>query len=181
MELLSAQHIVVLLLVTVAAAIDVAEKRIPNWLTYTGAALGFGLGVTLGGWGGLADAGLGFLVGFLPLLLMYAGGGLGAGDVKLMGAVGSLLGMTATINALLACFIAGGFFAAIILLWQGRLFALLKYLVSRMWSLVYRPHVPEPLPEYKDSFPFGVAIAAGVYITLAAVVTGAGTPGQLLG
>lgn len=175
------QFVVVLVLVTVAAGFDITEKRIPNWLSYTGVLLGFALGGLLDGWSGIANAGLGFLVGFLPLLLMYSGGGLGAGDVKLMGAAGALLGYPLAINALLGSFLAGGFFAAVILLWQGRLFGILKYCVSKLWSLVYLPHVAEPMPQHKDSFPFGVAIAAGVYITVASVITGAATPAQVFG
>jgi prepilin peptidase CpaA len=178
---LTEQHLAVLVLVTLAAGFDLAEKRIPNWITYTGVLLGFALGIITGGWAGFGIAALGFLVGFLPLLLMYSGGGLGAGDVKLMGAVGALLGYPLAINAVLGTFLAGGFFAAVILLWQGRLFGILKFCVSKLWGLVYLPHVAEPMPQYKDSFPFGVAIAAGTYITIASVVVGAQTPAQLFG
>jgi hypothetical protein len=75
----------------------------------------------------------------------------------------------------------GGFFAAVILLWQGRLYGILKHLVSRLWGLVYLPHVPEPLPEHKDSFVFGVAIAGGTYLTVASILTAVDTPGKLFG
>lgn len=179
---LTLSHIVLAVIVTAAAGLDLAHHKIPNWLTYSGVVLGLVLGALLGGgWSGLGNAGLGFLTGFGPMLLMYMGGGLGAGDVKLMGAVGALLGFPAALNALIASILVGGFCAALILLWQGRLFAILKNVVSRMWSVVNRAHIPEPLPEYNDSFPFGVAIALGTYLTMSSLLGGFDTPASLFG
>ena len=178
---LSMPYLAAAVLVTAAAGLDLARHRIPNFLTYTGAVLGLAIWGVLGGWSGLATSGLGFLAGFMPMLFLYLGGGLGAGDVKLMGAVGALLGFPAALNALIASIIVGGFCAAVILLWQGRLLRLLKYALSRLWSMVYLPHVPEPLPEHKDSFPFGAAIALGTYLTLVTAYSGVTTPADLFG
>lgn len=174
-------HIVATLLVTAAAGFDLARNRIPNWLTYTSAVLGLVLGAIMGGLSGLGNAGLGFLAGFIPMLLIYMGGGMGAGDVKLMGAGGALLGFPEALNMLLGSILVGGFCAALILLWQGRLFRILQYCLSKLWSLVYLPHYPEPLPEHKDSFPFGVAIALGTYLTIASLLVGVNTPADLFG
>lgn len=173
-------HIAVLLLVTVAAYFDIASHRIPNALTYPSWAIGLLLGGVYGGWPGLANSGLGFAAAFLPLLLMYIGGTVGGGDVKLMGGVGALLGFPAGLNALISSILVGGFFAAIILLWQGRLFPILKHAGSKIWSRINPIFVPLPAPpEHKDSFPFGVAIALGTYLTLASIYVGASTPGNL--
>lgn len=173
-------YIAALALVTAAALFDVFSHRIPNALTYPSWALGLALGFWYGGTVGAESAILGFAAGFFPLLLMFMGGSLGGGDVKLMGGVGALLGFPGGLNALISSILVGGFFAAIILLWQGRLFAILKYAASRGWSMVYAAHVPlAPPPERKDAFPFGVAIALGTYLTVASVQLGSVTPANL--
>jgi len=83
-----------------AAVWDLRTQRIPNWLTVPGllAALVFHavVGYVAGGWSGLGSGLLtaveGFAVGFGILLVLWLIGGGGAGDVKLMGAVGAWLG-----------------------------------------------------------------------------------------
>ncbi len=76
-----------------AGWMDWQTRRIPNWLTVTGLCVGIAVNAALGGWHGVAagaleGAGLA-LVLLLPLVLMRA---LGAGDWKLMGAIGALFG-----------------------------------------------------------------------------------------
>ncbi len=111
---------------------------------------------------------------------MFVGGTVGGGDVKLMGGVGALLGFPAGLNALISSILVGGFCAAIILLWQGRLFPMLGYAASKFWSKIYPAYVPRPPPpEHKDAFPFGVAIALGTYLTLGAILLEANTPANL--
>lgn len=93
---------------TLPAAIwDVRTNRLPNWMTVPAAALGFvfhmisgalqGSSVLDGGWHGLLHALLGFAAGFFPLLLVWLVGAAGAGDVKLLGAVGAWLGPRLTL------------------------------------------------------------------------------------
>jgi prepilin peptidase CpaA len=180
MALAEPSHLAVLAVVTVAATFDLIRHRIPNALTYSSWAVGFALGMLLGGVAGLIDSLLGFAAGFLPLLVLYVGGSLGGGDVKLMGGVGALLGFSAGLNALISAILVGGFLAAFILLWQGRLLAVLKYALSRLWGLIMPAYVPLPEPpERKDAFPFGVAIALGTYLTVASIWLGAATPAAL--
>jgi prepilin peptidase CpaA len=164
----SLAQISVVVLVTVAAYFDVRTRRIPNALTYASWVWGFALAAVVGGWAGLTDSALGFTGGMLPVLLMFLGGSIGGGDVKLMGGVGALLGFPGGLNAFIAAVVVGGFIAAVILLWQGRLWPILRYALSTLWSKVYVRHVPHARPaETKDAFPFGVAIALGTYLTLA--------------
>jgi prepilin peptidase CpaA len=142
--------------------------------------LGALLGLIYGGLAGLENAVLGFAAGFFPLLLMFIGGTVGGGDVKLAGGVGALLGFPAGLNALISSILVGGFLAAIVLLWQGRLFPILKYAASKGWSKLYPVHVPiAPPPDRKDSFPFGVAIALGTYLTVVSIQLGSVTPANL--
>ena len=76
--------------VLTAAWTDLRERKIPNWLALAGVLAGFGLNVALyrmpGFWSALQGLGVAFLI-YFPLWLIR---GMGAGDVKLMGAVGSI-------------------------------------------------------------------------------------------
>jgi len=86
---------------TAAAAVwDMRHRRIPNALTLPV----FGLGLVyqaFHGWSSLADAGLGFLLGFGTLFVLWMIGGGGGGDVKLMGALSVWLGFRMTLLVLI--------------------------------------------------------------------------------
>lgn len=76
---------------------DFRQRRVPNWLVLAGAVVALaalGLGVQPFGidW---TSALLGGAVGFGFLLLFYAVGLMGAGDVKFAGALGLWVGLTA--------------------------------------------------------------------------------------
>jgi prepilin peptidase CpaA len=96
-----------------AAAFDLRTRRVPNWLTFGVAAIGMAIaaaridGVGVGG----ALAGLG--LGLLLMLPGYAFGRTGAGDVKLLAAVGTLLGPVSIVTAFFYSAIAGIAFALI--------------------------------------------------------------------
>ena len=102
----------------IALAHDVASRRIPNWLV--GAGLLAGLGVSfltpngIGPGSSLLGAGAGFAV-LLPLYLLRA---MGAGDVKLMAAVGAFLGPLPVVGAALLTFVSGGVLSLTVALWS---------------------------------------------------------------
>src|SRR2546428_8401134 len=81
-----------IVLVALAAWSDLRTRRIPNSITVTGAAAGLLLQafyhVVSGAVQSLAGAGLGLAI----FLVFYVAGGMGAGDVKLFGAVGAFAG-----------------------------------------------------------------------------------------
>jgi len=75
-----------------AAATDLRKRRIPNWLTVPAAVAGLSFHLFApSGWG-LTSALAGFAIGFGLLLLPFLIGGGGAGDVKLLAALGVWLG-----------------------------------------------------------------------------------------
>jgi len=92
-----------------AAACDVRSRRIPNWMVATGmiAALVSQClvsGLAAGGWAWLTGAATGLALYFG----LYLVGGIGAGDVKLMGMVGAFCGPASTLQiALIACLVGG--------------------------------------------------------------------------
>jgi prepilin peptidase CpaA len=81
-----------LILVWLAAWIDLRTRRIPNLITIPGALLGLAVSPFAGGLDGLQTALAGLAVGMAVMLPGYWLRSTGAGDVKLMGAVGALVG-----------------------------------------------------------------------------------------
>jgi prepilin peptidase CpaA len=154
-------------LVITAAVLDLRARRIPNWLVV--AALVAALPVQWlahGATDGLTGVLGGFLVGgviFLPGYLVRA---VGAGDVKLMAAVGALMGTSGTIvAALLACAV-GGVWALLAMLLKRRLkdgltnsYSMLLATTGGWRQAVQQGEVMRALSVGK--LPFGVAIAIG--------------------
>jgi prepilin peptidase CpaA len=85
---------IVTAVVTVAAVIDFRFWKIPNWLSVSLAAAGVVVRLALESdrWEAFKDMGLGFVIGFGILFVLWLIAGGGAGDVKLMGAVGIWVG-----------------------------------------------------------------------------------------
>src|ERR1022692_3287257 len=85
-----------------AGWLDNATRRIPNWLTVPGAFAGIAVHTIVDGWHGfltsIEGAGLGLAI-LLPLVVLKA---LGAGDWKLMGAIGAMVGPEMLIVVLFA-------------------------------------------------------------------------------
>ncbi len=107
----SSALVFLMLVLVVAAAFDVAKRRVPNALILSGLAVSLGFAGLSGPTGvGRMLAGIG--VAMLVLLPVYASGLMGAGDVKLISLVGSFLGVHHLLWAMLCIFIAGGFLTA---------------------------------------------------------------------
>lgn len=111
--------------ILLASWIDYAQRRVPNWLNATLAALGlFAQGVFFGwyqhGTGGVGWGLLGLAVGFGVLIVPWLMHGMGAGDVKLMAAIGCLLGPWLTLLSFAVGAIIGGIVAVVMILSTGR-------------------------------------------------------------
>jgi prepilin peptidase CpaA len=90
----TAGYLVLVVLATLTAITDLAQRTIPNILTYSASAIGLALGATAG-WSGVVSALVGFVGLGIPMLLLFQYGALGGGDVKLVAAFGALLGLEA--------------------------------------------------------------------------------------
>jgi prepilin peptidase CpaA len=102
----------------VAAVIDGWKLRVPNWLTFPMILAGWAYGMWMGGWAGLGHSVLGTLAGLGLLLPLYAIGGMGAGDVKLLAGVGAWVGATVTFYAFCWSTVIGGALALVMVLWR---------------------------------------------------------------
>ena len=153
-------QIVLVIFVIAAAYSDLRTRRIPNWLTVSGAALGFLLQLWYGGLHGAASSltGAGFgLAIFIPL---YVLGGMGAGDVKLFSAVGALTGPRILIVVFVFTGLLGGIAALALALSRGRLRETLERTGSLMLG-VRAAAGPDSL-----RLPYGAVIAGGTLLSL---------------
>jgi prepilin peptidase CpaA len=107
--------------IVVCMAIDIRTRRIPNYLSGLGIVAGGALNAYYFGGDGLLTSAAGLVVTMAALLVPFALGGLGGGDVKMMGAVGALVGLQTALPALLAGLMFGGVIMAIHLARLGRL------------------------------------------------------------
>src|SRR3982750_2902867 len=94
--------------VLVAGAYDARYRKIPNWLSLSGLILGLGINTLLSGWGGLGAAALGFGLAMLIYTPIYLVRGMGAGDVKLMAAIGAIVGPHDWLGIFIATALVGG-------------------------------------------------------------------------
>lgn len=149
---------------------DVRRRRLPNVLTLGGLAVAFVVRAGLEGWDGLADAATAGGACVLFLLLPFLVRAAGAGDVKMLAACGSCLGMT-RIFPFLICVSFAGFVVAVAMLVCRHVSAVrLRHLARSLFDWRYdraagRAALP-PRTDEKGRVPFGVAIALGAWATL---------------
>jgi len=135
--------VVALVLAGMAGWIDWRTRRIPNWLTVSGFAAGIAANAITAQWGGVADslkgAGLALLL-LLPAVLLR---GLGAGDWKLMGALGASLGTKSLLVVLTVTIFLAGCWGGVQMIRQRRV----RTTLANLWELVrgfviygLRPH-----------------------------------------
>ncbi|SEG01737.1 A24 family peptidase [Billgrantia desiderata] len=156
-------------LVVLSAAIwDLAARRIPNPLILAGAAVGFLLHGWAAGAGGVLAAIYGLVVGLAILLPGYLMGFTGAGDAKLMAAIGTFLGPLGVLQAALISIVVGGLiamgFALSALIDRQSLSPWGRYsLMMRTLVVTGRPlYIPPAEGEVMGKkFPFAVSIALG--------------------
>ena len=156
--------------VTIAAVTDVRKGLIYNWLTIPALLLGFVLSAWYQGWAGLGLSTLGMIIGGGVLFVPFFYNAMGGGDVKLMAAIGAIMGPKFAIESLLASILVGGVVGFAVMLIRGKIkptFAWYgKVSVNFMRSIMYRGVIFNLPPSPKvGTFPFGVSILAGVLIT----------------
>ncbi|MGC3974352.1 MAG: A24 family peptidase [Nitrospira sp.] len=87
---------------------DLRTSRIPNWLTFSTVCVALVMHAWFGGLQEAIVGMMGFGAGLGLFLVLYLSGGVGAGDVKLMAAVGALVGpFGALVSGLLAIMVGG--------------------------------------------------------------------------
>ena len=103
-----------------AAVIDGLKLRVPNWLTYHFALGGLAFAAWTGGSSLFLWSLAGLATGLALLMPLYAIGGMGAGDVKLLAGVGAWVGAWTTVWAFATSAVVGGLMAVAMVAWSGQ-------------------------------------------------------------
>lgn len=178
---------VLIILVIITAICDIRTHKIPNVLTFPAILTGVLLNTIINGFQGLSFSIIGFFIGMALFFIPFALGAMGAGDVKLMGAIGSLMGWRFAVIATFFSAIAGLFVVIVYLIYQKKLFYLLKkyfILIARLiiqfltlslksekLDQVHKNLFLEKHESHTEKLyvPYGVAIALGTLFTLSGI------------
>jgi len=164
-------HLIILtaLVLLTASLFDLRRRRIPNALTFPAMAAGIIYWTCINGLDGFMHGSGGMLLGIGTLILFYLMGMMGAGDVKLMGAVGSFLGPQGVVVAFLYSAIVGGLYALFVLARSkalketaGRYGMMIRGYVGT-GQLIYIPPEEGKLPPLC----YGLAISLGTILSIA--------------
>jgi prepilin peptidase CpaA len=165
-------QILVAVVVLAAAATDIRSRRIPNWLTLSGVIAGIAANWTISGLPGLKTSLSGLALGFGVYFVLYCLRAMGAGDVKLMAAVGAIVGPASWIAVFFATAIAGGVLALVLMIRKKRVRETLGNSLFITGELL---HFRAPFERGKHldvknpnalRMPHGVAIAVGTVTCL---------------
>jgi prepilin peptidase CpaA len=157
--------VLALVLACYGGFLDLRTGRIPNWLTVSGALSGLAANAILKSWDGalISLEGAGLALGLLlPLVLLR---GLGAGDWKLMGAMGAVLGWREMLSVLFVSALISGVMAVFQMVAARRVKQTLWNALTLIMGFAtsgLRPN-PEISLDNPDLIkqPFGAAVAAG--------------------
>jgi len=171
---------------------DLGGKRIPNFITFPAILWGLISYTVFSGGDGLLFSLGGLLLGAAVFFIPFAMGGMGGGDVKLMGAVGALQGWQFVLSAAILTALFGGVMALVYLVWTRRLWKVFKKMLgavaapflTRLYYLLCLESLNraavnlenqrtwETAGNTPSTLPYGAAIAAGTLMLLAWEVAG---------
>jgi prepilin peptidase CpaA len=171
-SLAQAQLILVLpfLLTLWMAWSDARTHRIPNYLTLGCLLTGLAYQLMAHGWTGLLVGLLGVTLGFTLLIFFYWKGGLGAGDVKALAALGAWLGPLQTLSLFFYMAVAG-VLVLVVFLWRRGLLkgkiryfweVLVNWVLLRPYLSASRPAAAPAPPE--EGIPYALSLALGMAI-----------------
>ena len=151
----------------IAAIIDIRVRKIPNLLTFPAMVMALTFHSMTGGFKGFVFSLEGLALGIGIFLIPYVMGGMGAGDAKLMGAIGAIIGPKGVFLASLFTAVAGGFYALIVFLFNMQYFkGFIQRSALTVKGFVFTKNfipIPADKSEKKPRLCYGVAIAAGTF------------------
>ena len=155
---------------------DLRHQRIPNAVTYPTMALAVGYHSFSSGLNGLSFSAGGLALGIAFFIVPYLLGGMGAGDVKLMGAAGAIFGPKGICIASILAVLSGGVYGLILFAMHPRY--TLSFL-RRLWG-TFRTFVltkqlvliPRGIDEKQPVVRYAIPIALGALGYLFMKITG---------
>lgn len=161
-----------------ASWIDFAERRVPNWLNLALILVGFAVQVMYYGGSGAWVGFLGMWTGFGLLIIPWMMHGMGAGDVKLMAAIGVWLGPWLTFLSFALGAVIGGIAAVIMITSSGRFqmacanLSVILSKCSNRSTLFTEYGSAKSFGNTSQLLPYGVPLTGGTLIILAARMLG---------
>ncbi|MGE6487440.1 A24 family peptidase [Paenisporosarcina sp. NPDC076898] len=160
-------NVAIILILIISVITDVRHRKIFNLVTLPAILLAFIYHSFVSGLEGFLYSGEGFLVGLGLLIIPFLLGGIGAGDVKLLAAVGAWKGTTFIFYTGIYAGLLGGLIAIVLLLKRRELGYTIKQMLfsavvlkSTNGALLIKNEMPRAL-----SLPYAVPIALGVLST----------------
>ena len=154
--------------ILIASVYDATTKKIPNWISLTIIVSGLSWNTFFVEGLGLKESGLGLIVGLLLMLLGHIFGSMGAGDVKLMAAIGSVAGFNKVLDVVLYSYMVMFVMAVIFIIVKGDLFKLLlryKALLFGLFAGILSYQKPDSSEAAGQRLPLAPAIAlATLYV-----------------
>jgi len=168
--------ILLLSILSISAIIDFRTQKIPNLITFPTVIIALLYHFFIHGIDGLIFSALGLATGIGLLIIPYILGVSGAGDAKLMGVVGAIIGPKSVFVAFLLTAIVGGIYAVILILLNKKQFKgfFKKQLITLQLFILTRKFIPDPVEENskKPKLCYGVAIALGTFIYMGLDLSG---------
>ncbi len=162
--------VISVVLIVVAVYTDIRWRLIKNSITLPAIVIGLLLNILGSGWQGLLHSLIGFWVGAGLMMIPFLFGQMGGGDIKLMAALGTLLGGHSILNIFFYTTIAGGVLAVIVIIARGELASTLKRIWQLLKSILIARAPAAGLAQFDKStkIPYGLAIGAGTFCFLLA-------------
>ncbi len=147
---------------------DVRYRRIPNIIVLATLICGLAINIIFGGFAGLLTSLGGFALAFGLMFLLHVFGAMGAGDVKLFAAIGSVIGVKLVLPTFIIIVITGGILAIIQMIRARSVRSTMHNVMMIFFSLLPGWKMPRhALPtERRFTIPYGVAIMVGSLISL---------------
>jgi prepilin peptidase CpaA len=148
---------------------DVRYRRIPNAFVLATLLSGLIINTIYGGLNGTLMSLGGCAIAFILMFMLHIFGAMGAGDVKLFAAVGSLTGVNMVLPTFLVVILTGGALALLLTLRSGAVRATMQRVLQILVGLLpgwEMPRFAVPV-DRRHTIPYGVAITFGSLISLA--------------
>ncbi|MDT5062126.1 MAG: prepilin peptidase CpaA [Acidobacteriota bacterium] len=148
---------------------DVRYRRIPNAFVLSTLASGLIINTIYGGLNGMLMSLGGCAIAFMLMFVLHVFGAMGAGDVKLFAAVGSLTGANMVLSTFLVVILTGGALALLLTLRSGAVRTTMQRVLQILVGLLPGWEMPRfAVPDdRRHTIPYGVAITFGSLISLA--------------
>lgn len=167
------QSILIIVLTTLlitAIYMDLRWSRIPNWLTFSAMGIGIVIHTWISGLQGTLTSLAGLAVGMGLFLIPYACKAIGAGDVKLMAAIGSMVGPSGVLSVAVLSALTGGLYALGAMGYQWGLVATSRKLAFATYgAFVTSGATGVGNLQLPFKLRYGLAIAAGTLLFLGGI------------